>query len=128
MEVPACNTTAAALIREKKPSANPLTHSYTVTARIRSTGNGLLPGMVCKIHCDIDSLQGLIVPANCIHTRPEGQALWKVSNGKAQRQIVTVREYVRNGVVASGGLSIGDTIITSGYQQLYENCPVKIKD
>ena len=82
--------------------------------------------MVCKVHCSDAEGQGIVVPAQCIHTRLEGQALWLVRNLTAHRQLISVSEYVKDGVLVEGGLQAGDTIITSGYQKLYEGCPVKL--
>lgn len=127
VEVPACNRTFTAVVNTKKPSANMLTHTYTLTAQINDAEHaGLLSGMVCKVYCPTDDKQGIIVPANCIHTRREGQALWTVRNLKAHRQIISVSEYVKDGVIIRGELQAGDSIITSGYQKLYEGCPVKV--
>lgn len=125
--IPALNDKEVPIeIYDKAILANPLGHSYTIKARLMSDLNEILPGMVMKIRLALqnDEQSGIVVPSSCVRTMPEGIALWVIRNGKAYRQQVKVGEFIKNGVLVTEGLSQGDTIVTAGYQKLYNGAEV----
>ena len=115
-------------VNDKSLSANPLGHTYKVYASIVS-GNAkqLLPDMVAKVQVRLNAMGGIVVPSNCVQTMPEGTVVWVVNDGKAKLCLITVGDFVRNGVVVKEGLAAGDTVVTSGYQKLYTGARVKLK-
>ena len=125
--VPALGNEALKLrVSDKSLSANPLGHTYNVSASIVS-GNtkGLLPDMVAKIKVRLNSQGGIVVPSDCIQTMPEGIVVWVVKNGKAEHRLISVGEFIRNGVMVTDGLEAGDTVVTAGHQKLYTGATVK---
>ena len=115
-------------ITESGVSASRVVHSYNVKAVFVRPPAELLPGMVCKVrfHTENASAQGLVIPAKSVQTHPQGQCVWLVRHGKAQRVIVHSSGFVANGVLISDGLQPGDTLVTAGMQKLYPNAPVLI--
>ena len=115
-------------VTEKNLMANRLSHTYTVTATLThaaaSVKRQLLPGMVGKIQLQTQAVEGIIIPATCIHTQTHSTVVWVVDNGKAMRRQIEVGPYTADGVLVTSGLSIGDIIITSGYQKMYNGAPV----
>ncbi len=101
-----------------------LSHSYEVTVSIDDKPAGLLPGMVCRVVFGHDARSGVIIPSDCIQIWQQGKTVWLVRDGKSFRQEITTGEYVPGGVTVTGGIGEGDVIITSGYQKLYNGCPV----
>ena len=125
--IPALNDTEKTIvICDKAILVNPMGHSYTVKATISAKDNDILTGMVTKIRLALHSASGtgIVVPSSCVRTMPEGIAVWVIRNGKAYRQSITVSEFVKNGVLVSEGLDNGDTIVTAGYQKLYNGAEV----
>lgn len=116
-------------IKDKSLSANPLGHTYKVFAKMIS-GNTkkLLPDMVAKVHAKLNALGGIVVPADCVQTMPEGIIVWVLKDGKAQHRSVTVGDFVHNGVIVKEGLAAGDTVVTVGYQKLYTGAKVTVKE
>ena len=115
-------------VNDKSLSANPLGHTYKVYATIVSgDAKGLLPDMVAKVHVRLNALGGIVVPSDCVQTMPEGTVVWVVKNGKAEHRLITVGDFVRNGVVVKEGLTAGDTVVTAGYQKLYSGARVKLR-
>lgn len=113
-------------ITDKSLSANPLGHTYKICASIVSgSTKGLLPDMVAKVKVKLNALGGIVVPSSCIQTMPEGTIVWVVKNGKAEHRLVTVGEFIRNGVVVTDGLEAGDTVVTAGHQKLYTGALVR---
>lgn len=114
-------------ISDKSIVSNPFGHTYNVKAKINLDGQEVLPGMVAKIHLNIESLTGIVVPVSCIQTVADGMAVWVVRNGKSYRQIIQTSDFVKNGALISQGLNYGDTIVTVGYQKLYNGAKVSFK-
>lgn len=104
--------------------SNPLGHTYTIKAKVPVDDKDVLPGMVAKIRLSLSEVSGIIVPSSCVVTMPEGADVWVVKDGKARRRNIKVGGFVKNGVVVESGLSSGDTIITVGYQKLYNGAKV----
>ena len=111
-------------IIEKSLIANGLSRTYQVKALLLHPTN-LTADMTCRVTIT-DNSNDIVIPATCVHTRPEGQAVWVATNGKASRKIISITRFAPNGVVVDNGLTNADTIITSGYQKLYSGAPVKI--
>jgi RND family efflux transporter MFP subunit len=120
-------------VSDKSLVANPLGHTYKVYGTMvqqsssNSSSAGLLPDMVAKVKVDIDTKAGIVVPAECVQVMPEGTIVWVVECGKAYHRVVTVGDFIRNGVMVEGGLNAGDSVIVSGQQKLYSGAKVKIQ-
>lgn len=125
--IPSLNAEADAIIREKDFSATAMAHTYRVDALLQGKNPALLPGMVCKAYITNTSHNGRIIPSNCVMTQRQGLSVWVIKNGLADRRIIRVGEFVKNGVLVADGLQPGDTIVTMGYQKLFVGAKVKIE-
>lgn len=115
------------VISDKSIVSNPFGHTYNVKGKIILDEKDVLPGMVVKIRLNQTAQSGIVVPASCVQTVSDGLAVWAVKNGKAYRRIIEVSDFVKNGVLVSKGLEYGDTIVTVGYQKLYNGARVSVK-
>lgn len=118
------NMTKTIEVIDKSFVSNPMGHTYTIKAKLPVEDKDILPGMVAKIKLSLSEASGIVVPSSCVLTMPEGADVWTVKNGKAHRRNITVGGFVKNGVVVESGLQSGDTIITVGYQKLYNGAKV----
>ncbi len=118
------NLTKTLEIIDKSFVSNPMGHTYTIKAKVPVENKDILPGMVAKIKLSLSEASGIVVPSSCVLTMPEGADVWTVKNGKAYRRNIKVGGFVKNGVVVESGLERGDTIITVGYQKLYNGAKV----
>ena len=118
------NMTKTIEIIDKSFVSNPMGHTYTIKAKVSVENKDILPGMVAKIKLSLSEASGIVVPSSCVLTMPEGADVWTVKNGKAYRRNIKVGGFVKNGVVVDSGLQSGDTIITVGYQKLYNGAKV----
>ena len=110
---------------DKSIVANPFGHTYDVKTRVVSdNANEILPGMVAKIRMTATALSGIVIPSSCVQTVADGIAVWVVENGKAFRRNIVPSDFVKNGVIVKSGLNHGDTIVTAGYQKLYNGAKV----
>ena len=115
------------VITDKSIVSNPFGHTYTVKAKIDIDGKEALPGMVAKVRLTSTARSGIIVPASCVQTVADGLAVWTVNNGRSYRRVIEVSDFVKNGVVVEKGLEFGDTIVTVGYQKLFNGAKVSFK-
>ena len=105
--------------------ANFFGHTYDVKTRVVSdNAKEILPGMVAKIRMTATALSGIVIPSSCVQTVADGIAVWVVENGKAFRRNIVPSDFVKNGVIVKSGLNHGDTIVTAGYQKLYNGAKV----
>lgn len=109
---------------EKSISANVLSHSYEAKCILTGNHDKLLPGMVCKVKIVKPEESGYVIPAKCVQTTPDGLAVWKIINGRAKRCLIESSKYIADGVLVMNGISKGDTIVTEGYQKLYDEAKV----
>ncbi len=107
----------AGRIVSKGIAASPLSHSYDCTAKLDSPGQGLMPGMVCKVSIDSES-SGTVLPASAVQTGVDGRYVWTVRDGKAEKRMVTTGAFSGQGVMIAEGLEDGELVITEGYQKV----------
>lgn len=124
--LPALGKQYDAKVSEKAVIATHLAHTYLVKAMITSPEavKDLLPGMVCRAVITEREQGGYIISAGCVQTQERGHSVWLVKNGKAERRIITIKEFVENGVLISEGVTLGDTVISKGYQKMYHGAKV----
>ena len=123
---PALGKEYAGKITEKSLTATQLAHTYRVKAEVTSPEavNHLLPGMVCRVIVTQRQHTGYIISAGCIQTQQRGHSVWVLRNGRAERQMVKISDFVENGVLVSDGINLGDTIVSKGYQKMYNGAAV----
>ena len=134
VECAAVDTILPIVITEKAVTANVVTHTCDVVARIQGGADILLPGMVGKVTVNnhqspiTNHQSSIVIPAKCVLLKPEGATVWVVEQGTAVRRQVTTDGYQADGVRITSGLQVGDTLIIEGYQKLYNDCKVSISD
>ena len=127
VECAAVDTVLPIEITEKSVTANPVTHTYDVVAKIKGGKEILMNGMVAKVMIHggkHQSSEEIVVPAGCILLKPEGPTVWVVEQGEAVRREITTGGYLSSGVRVTSGLNPGDSLIVEGYQKLYKGCKV----
>ena len=130
VECPAIDTILPIVITEKSVTANVVTHTCEVVARIQGGRDILMSGMVAKVQIAnvqspvSDMPMPIIIPAQCVLLKPEGATVWIVEQGRAVRRTVAVEGYEADGVRIREGLQPGDALIVEGYQKLYNDCSV----
>lgn len=113
-------------VTDKGIVSNRISHSYQVKIKLANADGSLMPGMVCKVSLAGDRSGGIVVPAKAVQTRPDGTSVWVVRNGHAEIRYIQSAGFTAGGVAVAGGLTYGDSVITSGYQKLFTNAPVSV--
>ncbi len=125
--LPALDKEYEARIFEKALTSTHIAHTYMVKAEITDpeAAQDLLPGMVCRAIITQHERNGYIISAGCIQTQQRGHSVWLLRNGYAERQMVKIGAFVENGVLITEGVTLGDTVISKGYQKMYKGAKVE---
>lgn len=133
VEVPALASSSCAQgkmtarVKDKGIAGSALSHSYECTLVPLAECRELMPGMVCRISLDKDSMEGFVVPAALVRTDASGKYVWGLTEGMTVRKIyVTTGGFVSRGVVVTSGLEDGDLIITEGVQKVSTGMKVNV--
>ena len=124
--LPALENTYKAMIAEKSMMASRVAHTYRVKADIISpqAAKDILPGMISRAIIRNRKSQGFIIGAGCVQTQQRGHSVWVIRNEKAYKKMIKIADYVENGVLVSEGLQLGDSVVSKGYQKLFEGAKV----
>lgn len=113
---------------EKGVQADMVTHTYDLRINVANPAHRLLPGMVASVQFMNNQAggAGIYVPVSSIQKNPGGEHfVWTVdSYKKAHRTPVQVGSTSGNRIAIISGLSLGDIIVTNGYQKLSEGTSV----
>jgi RND family efflux transporter MFP subunit len=128
---------------EKGVQADALTHTYDIRINVANGDRKLLPGMVANVRFVSDGSQAIgsmMIPVTAVQkttvstNRPTVSTsrqsdgtlfVWTVlKDSTAHRATVNIGQTQGNYVSVIDGLSIGDRIVTEGYQKLSEGTKV----
>ena len=126
VSLPALEKNYKAIISEKSVIASRVAHTYRVQAEIISpeAAEDLLPGMVSRAVIHNRKSRGFIIGAGCVQTQQIGHSVWVIRGGKAYKQMISIVDYVENGVLIGEGLQLGDSVVSRGYQKMFEGANV----
>jgi membrane fusion protein (multidrug efflux system) len=100
----------------------------TRTLRVRAfTDNPqgqLIPGSFANVEVKLNPRQSIMIPAFALVPVLRGHKVFIARGGVAEERPVVIGERTDNRVEIAQGLSIGDTVITSGILQLRAGMPV----
>lgn len=122
--------TLKAVVEERMVSADLLSHSYTVRLRLLQRPKEVLPGMVCRVCFTTHAnTPGYEVPNRAVQLTHEGDRfVWVVNGGMAERRKVQIGDLTRTGVIITGGIQDGDTVVTDGMVKISNGTLVEIED
>ena len=121
---------------EKGVQADALTHTYDIRINVANADRKLLPGMVANVRFVSDGSQAIgskMIPVTAVQKKTVSTSLqadgslfvWTVGkDSTAHRSTVTIGQTQGNYICVIEGLSIGDRIVTEGYQKLSEGTKV----
>ena len=117
----------AGVVTEREVTADRVSHSYNFRVRLLKTPKGLLPGMVCSCRFAADdAVEGYELPNRAVQLANDGSRyVWTVKNGQTYRQPVAIGDLTRSGVLVTGGLQEGDSVVVDGFLKVSEGTEVK---
>ena len=114
---------------EKGIQADALTHTYDVRINVENGNRKLLPGMVASVKFIVEGSQGITgksLPVTAVQKAADGSLfVWTVAaDSTAHRAKVNIGANHGNHVAIIDGVSMGQRIVTEGYQKLSEGTRV----
>lgn len=104
---------------------DPVNRSLTVKAFVTGAGSSWIPGSLVSVSIALSRLSdALLVPSNAIVPDLTGQLIYTVKNGKAVPVPVQTGIRTETQVQITSGLSVGDSVITSGLMQIRKGSSV----
>ncbi|HEX8297846.1 MAG TPA: efflux RND transporter periplasmic adaptor subunit [Rubricoccaceae bacterium] len=116
--VPGQERTFRATVYAVEPNVSQTTRAFTVRARTPNPG-GLTPGAFAQVELVTERAEdAIVVPASAIVPGVDSSAVFVVVNGKAERRSVLTGIRTSDRVQVVGPVSRGDTVLTSGTDQI----------
>ncbi|MEP7277722.1 MAG: efflux RND transporter periplasmic adaptor subunit [Bacteroidota bacterium] len=122
--LPDINKNIDAVVSVAGKSIDPINRSFFVEAKIPA-GKDLRPNQIALMRIqDYNVSNTIIVPVNTIQSDEKGKFVMTAvkENGKtiARKKTVEIGQFYGDKMEIKSGLQIGDTIVTDGFQSLYE--------
>lgn len=112
-----------------EPQIDTNTRSLRLRARADNAAGTLRPGAFADITVVFDTIDdALTVPAFAVLPELGGQQVFVVDGGVAQPRSVETGVRTDSTVQVTSGLSVQDTVITSGIQQLRPGLPIRVQN
>lgn len=112
----------------KEPAIDVATRTLELKARSSNEDGYLLPGSFANVHLPLQDIKNaILIPTEAIIPVLKGKQVFVSKNGKAVA--VDIQSDIRTDedVLVSSGLSVGDTVITTGIMALKQGSPVIVK-
>lgn len=97
-----------------EPKIDESTRSVKIRAIVQGASSALRAGAFAKIDLALAQGRGIVVPSQAIIPSARDKKAIVVRDGKAQMVVVTVGQRTEGMVEISEGLSVGDTVVTTG--------------
>jgi len=109
------------------PRIDPATRTFTVRATCRNNGFLLVPGAFARVEVFLERIPGaFMIPSEAIMPDIRGERVFRLHNGRATVVYIKTGMRTEREVQVIDGLSLRDTIVTTGLLQIRENMPVKV--
>ena len=112
------------------PVADLISRTYTIKIQVDNPHHLLKPGMVCDVSLSPDSeSEVLVIPYQSVSKDQEGNLYVFIvtpDRSKVKKQTVRVGQFRGAGIEITGGLTVGQTIVTSGIEKLSDNSLIEI--
>jgi len=110
-----------------EPGINAQTRTLQIKALAQNEKNELLPGSFAKVSLVLSNVEdAILVPNQAIIPVLKGKTVFISKNGKAKQVEVHSGTRTDENIVITAGLSVGDTVLTTGAMSLKEDAPVKV--
>jgi RND family efflux transporter MFP subunit len=106
---------------------DPDSRTLRLQASLANTDDTLRAGMAFRIIVDFTGEAFPSVDPLAIQWGSDGPFVWVVADGKAQRKSVMIMQRNSDSVLVSGGLAVGDLIVTEGVQNLRPGAEVELQ-
>ncbi|HEY1062847.1 MAG TPA: efflux RND transporter periplasmic adaptor subunit [Daejeonella sp.] len=122
------NNKYTGIIYAIEPGIDMSTRTLQLKAKASNSNGDLLPGSFAKIDLPLSNINdAILIPTESIVPVLQGKKVYVSSKGKAKEVMVETGTRTEKSVLILSGLSIGDTVLTTGIMSLKNDLPVKVK-
>lgn len=113
------NDTYTAAITEIGSSVNPQSGLFQIKACVAANGSELPSGVSVKVSADTYRAENtMIIPYDAVYYENEGAYVYTSVDGRAVKTPITTGIFDDENIVVTGGLNLGDIVVTSWSPQL----------
>ena len=110
------------------PGINVTSRTLQIAARAANPTGTLLPGSFAKVDLPLAQVSSaILIPSEAIIPVERGKKVFVSKNGKATEVLIETSTRTEKEVLVTSGLSVGDTLLTTGIMALKSDSPVKVK-
>jgi membrane fusion protein (multidrug efflux system) len=111
-----------------EPGLNQQTRTLQLKALAQNPRGELLPGAFAKIKLALSTVNdAILIPTEAVIPTLKGKVVYISKDGKAKQVTVEAGTRTADQLVILSGLSVGDTVLTTGSMSLKPDAPVKVK-
>ncbi|MEJ7779186.1 MAG: efflux RND transporter periplasmic adaptor subunit [Daejeonella sp.] len=111
-----------------EPGISVSSRTLQIAARAANPSGDLLPGSFSKVDVPLATItDALLIPSEAIVPVERGKKVFVSRNGKATEVLIETSNRTEKEVLVISGLSVGDTLLTTGIMALKPDSPVKVK-
>ncbi|TKB96322.1 efflux RND transporter periplasmic adaptor subunit [Pedobacter cryophilus] len=117
-----------AKVYAKEPAIDINTRTLVLKAIAENSDGYLLPGTFANVSLPLENIKNaILIPTEAVIPVLKGKQVYISKNGLAK--VVDIESNIRTerDILVSSGLSVGDTVITSGIMAIKPDAPVKVK-
>lgn len=116
---------ASAAVRDISPQADPQTRTWRVRATLQNPPLAMALGASVTVTLPATGPHGYALPASALSRVDDKPAVYVINpQSQAQLRVVVPAYYTATTVIISGGLELGDRVITAGVSKLRSGEPV----
>lgn len=113
------NDTYTAAITEIGSSVNPQSGLFQIKACVAANGSELPSGVSVKVSADTYRAENtMVIPYDAVYYENEGAYVYTSMDGRAVKTPITTGIFDDENIVVTGGLNLGDIVVTSWSPQL----------
>lgn len=113
------NDTYTAAITEIGSSVNPQSGLFQIKACVAANGSELPSGVSVKVSADTYRAENtMVIPYDAVYYENEGAYVYTSVDGRAVKTPITTGIFDDENIVVTGGLNLGDIVVTSWSPQL----------
>ena len=106
-------------------TVNPVERTVSVHAKVANPNNVLSPGMFVQVTQKLGTIENaLVIPTISLYTTIDGEKVYKVNDGKVTSVKVKVGERMNDTVQILKGVAVGETLVTTGQQNLKDGMEI----
>lgn len=110
-----------------EPKIDPVSRTLQIRAITKNSNSRLRPGSFAKVELILQTIpEAIMIPTEALWQDIKGARVYVNNNSKAQLKPVELGIRKDKTIQITKGLSIGDTVITTGLMQIKQGVPVKI--